>query len=133
MLIKTKVKVENTRAWIKPTKISKPKNGRLASSGTKKAITANQIIKTVSQFYDIQEKFLFEKTRRKEVVKPRQIAMYLLRQDFSGSYPYIGQKFGGRDHTTVIHAYEKISNDLKNNERLKEEIKNIRDLINKSA
>ena len=99
----------------------------------KKAITANQIIKTVSQFYDIQEKFLFEKTRRKEVVKPRQIAMYLLRQDFSGSYPYIGQKFGGRDHTTVIHAYEKISNDLKNNERLKEEIKNIRDLINKSA
>lgn len=99
----------------------------------KKAITANQIIKTVSQFYDIQEKFLFEKTRRKEVVKPRQIAMYLLRQDFNGSYPYIGQKFGGRDHTTVIHAYEKISRDLKNNERLKEEIKNIRDIINKST
>lgn len=98
----------------------------------KKTVTANQIIKTVAQFYDIPEKSLFEKTRRKEVVKPRQVAMYLLRLDFNGSYPYIGQKFGGRDHTTVIHAYEKVSRDIKNSERLKEEVKNIRDIINKN-
>ena len=55
----------------------------------KRIVTANQIIKCVAEFYDINEKILFEKTRKKEVVKPRQIAMYLLREDFSGSYPFI--------------------------------------------
>lgn len=92
----------------------------------KKILSASQIIKYVAQFYDVPEKYLFEKTRRKEVVRPRQIAMYLLREDFNGSYPYIGQKFGGRDHTTAIHAYTKVAQDLKRDDRLKEEIKSIR-------
>ena len=92
----------------------------------KKIATAQQIIKTVAQYYNITEKNLFEKTRIKEIVKPRQIAMYLLREDFNGSYPYIGQKFGGRDHTTAIHSYEKISKELKKNDRLQEEINQIR-------
>ena len=48
--------------------------------------------------------------------------MFLIREDLQGSYPYIGQKFGGRDHTTAIHAYLKISEDLKNNSKLEEEI-----------
>ena len=95
----------------------------------KKALNAQHIIKCVAQFYDIQEKFLFEKTRRKEVVRPRQIAMYLLREDFGGSYPYIGQKFGGRDHTTAIHAYLKVAGDLKKDDRLREEMKTIRSTI----
>lgn len=95
----------------------------------KKMITSQQIIKTVADFYNVSEKTLYEKTRKKEVVKPRQIAMFLLREDFNGSYPYIGQKFGGRDHTTAIHAYEKISKDSKKDERLKDEIKNIRDIL----
>lgn len=95
----------------------------------KRILSAQHIIRKVAQFYDIQEKFLFEKTRRKEVVKPRQISMYLLREDFNGSFPYIGQKFGGRDHTTAIHAYAKITNDLKINDRLKEEIKTIREQL----
>jgi len=95
----------------------------------KKLLTAAQIIKTVAEFYNIQEKSLFEKTSKKEIVKPRQVAMYLLREDFNGSYPYIGQKFGGRDHTTAIHSYEKISQDLKKDERLSEEIKTIRNSL----
>ena len=94
----------------------------------KRIVTANQIIKCVAEFYDINEKILFEKTRKKEVVKPRQIAMYLLREDFSGSYPFIGQRFGGRDHTTAIHSYEKIFNELKKNAQLIEEVKRIREL-----
>ena len=93
----------------------------------KRIVTANQIIRCVAEFYDINEKILFEKTRKKEVVKPRQIAMYLLREDFSGSYPYIGQRFGGRDHTTAIHAFEKIAKELKNNLQLSEELKRIRE------
>lgn len=96
----------------------------------KKIATAQQIIKSVAQYYNITEKNLFEKTRIKEIVRPRQIAMYLLREDFNGSYPYIGQKLGGRDHTTAIHSYEKISNELKKNERLSEEINQIRILFN---
>lgn len=94
----------------------------------KRIVTANQIIKCVAEFYDMNEKILFEKTRKKEVVRPRQIAMYLLREDFSGSYPFIGQRFGGRDHTTAIHSYEKIFKELKKNAQLIEEVKRIREL-----
>lgn len=93
----------------------------------KRIITANQIIKAVSNFYDIAERELSEKTRKKEIVKPRQVAMYLLREDFNASYPYIGQRFGGRDHTTAIHAFEKISNILKNNNLFCEEVRRIRE------
>ena len=94
----------------------------------KRIVTANQIIKCVADFFDVNEKILYEKTRKKEIVRPRQIAMYLLREDFSGSYPFIGQRFGGRDHTTAIHAFEKISKELKNNIQLVEEMKRIREL-----
>lgn len=95
----------------------------------KKIATAQQIIKAVAQYYNLTEKNLFEKTRIKEIVRPRQIAMYLLREDFNGSYPYIGQKFGGRDHTTAIHSYEKILKEINKNERLAEEINQIRNLF----
>lgn len=95
----------------------------------KKTLSANKVIQTVAEFYDINEKLLFEKTRRKEIVKPRQIAMFLLREDLSGSYPSIGERFGGRDHTTAIHAYEKILKEIENNERLSREISEIRKLL----
>jgi chromosomal replication initiator protein len=72
---------------------------------------------------------LCKKTRHKEVVKPRQLAMYILREDFNISYPTIGQKMGGRDHTTVIHSYEKIKEELKINSILAEELSQIRSMI----
>jgi chromosomal replication initiator protein len=83
----------------------------------------------VAEFYNISEKDIFEQTRKKQIVFPRQIAMYLLREDFNSSYPYIGEKFGGKDHTTVIHAYEKIANHVKNDEKIQEDIKQIRELL----
>lgn len=95
-----------------------------------KTVSIKDVIKVVSDFYNIEEKTLYEKTRRKEVVKPRQIAMYILREDFDTSYPYIGQKLGGRDHTTVIHACDKIKNDLKKDDNLVREIENIKNIIN---
>lgn len=95
----------------------------------KKALSIKDVMKIVSDFYNIEERFLYEKTRRKEVVKPRQIIMYILREDFSTSYPYIGQKLGGRDHTTVIHAYEKIKKDIKVNTILNQELEQIRSLL----
>ncbi|MEK7643134.1 MAG: chromosomal replication initiator protein DnaA [Patescibacteria group bacterium] len=98
----------------------------------KKVVTTSQIIKAVSEFYDLGETGLFERSRRREVVKPRQLAMYLLREDFHGSYPFIGEKLGGRDHTTALHAYEKISRELKEDVKLVEELKLIRAKIYES-
>lgn len=91
-----------------------------------KTINMVHIIKAIVEFYNIEEKHLFEKTRRKEIVLPRQIAMYMLREDLNISYPSIGQKFGGKDHTTVIYAYEKISNAIKIDNKLCNEIDQIR-------
>jgi len=99
------------------------------TSRQKRVVTAANIIKEVCVFYDINERQLFERSRRREVVKPRQIAMYFLREDFHGSFPYIGQKFGGRDHTTAIHAYEKIVKDIKDNPTFADEIKLLREHI----
>ena len=95
----------------------------------KQVITASKIIKEVCSFYDINERHLFERSRRREIVKPRQVAMYLLREDFEGSFPYIGQKFGGRDHTTAIHSYEKIARDIKDDKKLSDEIRLLRDRL----
>ncbi len=98
-----------------------------------KVITTDQIIKTITIFYNINEKNLSEKTRRKEVVKPRQIAMYLLRNDLNTSYPSIGRRFGQKDHTTVIHAYKKIDQAIKTDKKLEQEIINIRDMLYKNS
>lgn len=94
-----------------------------------KSISMKDVMRIVAEFYNIDERNLFEKTRRKEVVKPRQVIMYLLREDFNTSYPYIGQKLGGRDHTTVIHACEKIKEDIKNDTMLEQELNSIRSLL----
>jgi len=96
-----------------------------------KTLTISQVIKTICDFYNIEEKDLFEKTRKKEVVKPRQIAMFLMREDLSLSYPYVGQKFGQMDHTTIIYAYRKIKDNLKKDEKLSQEIDTIRNLLYK--
>ncbi|MDO8510142.1 MAG: chromosomal replication initiator protein DnaA, partial [bacterium] len=95
----------------------------------KKAISAKDIIKIIAEFYSINENSICEKTRKKEVVRPRQLTMYILREDFNISYPSIGEKLGGRDHTTVIHSCEKIKNELKDNNVLAQELTQIRALM----
>lgn len=80
------------------------------------------ILKSVADFYNISLNDLLKRSRKKEVVKPRQIAMYLLREETKLSFPEIGQKLGGRDHSTVIHAYEKIKNEVSVDEPLKQEL-----------
>lgn len=94
-----------------------------------KTISINDVIKIIANFYNIDERELYQKTRKKEVVKPRQIVMYILREDFNTSYPYIGHKLGGRDHTTVIHAYEKIKSDLTRDNLLSQEMDQIKTLL----
>ena len=95
----------------------------------KKAVSVKEVSKAVASFYNIEEGDIYEKTRRKEVVKPRQLVMYILREDFNVSYPLIGQKLGGRDHTTVIHSCEKIKEELKFDTVLEQEINQIRTML----
>ncbi len=80
------------------------------------------MVKVVSDFYKIEEAAIYDKTRRKEIVRARQIIMYILREEFNVSYPLIGQKLGGKDHTTVIHSYDKVKNDLKKDSTLAQEV-----------
>ncbi|MBZ1356641.1 MAG: chromosomal replication initiator protein DnaA [Candidatus Nealsonbacteria bacterium] len=94
-----------------------------------KNTTPKKIIKAVAQFYDIKEKDMLDVSRKKEIVRPRQITMYLLRKELSCSFPFIGRKLGGKDHTTVIHSCDKIEKEIKNNETLKEEIELIKQFI----
>ena len=95
----------------------------------RKTLAIADVVDKVARYYDIDEASIYEKTRRKEVVKPRQIIMYILREDYQVSYPAIGKKLGGRDHTTVIHSCEKVRNDLKQNQELEEEIAQVRLLL----
>lgn len=94
-----------------------------------KTTTLKNIIKTVSDFYDISERELLDRSRKKEIVKPRQIAMYLLREELKSSFPFIGLKIGGRDHTTAIHACEKIKKELASDLSLSDEINMIREKL----
>lgn len=96
---------------------------------TKKTLSHKEVIKIVADFFNIEEESIYEKTRKKEVIKPRQLTMYILREDFNISYPSIGEKIGGRDHTTVIHSCEKIKNDLKVDPMLAQELNQIRAMI----
>ncbi|MEK7172839.1 MAG: chromosomal replication initiator protein DnaA [Patescibacteria group bacterium] len=96
---------------------------------SKKFISVKKILKCVSEFYDIEEKEFLNRSRKKDVVKPRQIAMYLMREELKISFPSIGERFGGRDHTTAIHSCEKIGQELKINSELEEEIRAIKDKI----
>ncbi|MFA6797559.1 MAG: chromosomal replication initiator protein DnaA [Candidatus Paceibacterota bacterium] len=96
------------------------------TSKPKKNIYSKDIIKIISDFYGIEESQIYEKGRKKEIIKPRQVIMYILREDFDISFPSIGDKVGNRDHSTVIHSYEKIKNDIKINSELAEEINQIR-------
>ena len=95
----------------------------------KKLVSTKEVIKTVAEFYNIEEHLIYDKTRKKEIIKPRQIIMYILREDFNISYPAIGEKLGGRDHTTVMHSCEKIKNDIKLDELLTQEINQLRSIF----
>lgn len=89
------------------------------------------VIKAVSEFYEIPADDLIGKGRKKEIVEPRQIVMYLMREVLNMSYPYIAEKLGKRDHTTAIYAYEKIVRELNENPALNQKISMIKDIMNK--
>ena len=110
----------------KPLSLNEVKNILKNNIKPKKSVAIKDVVKIVSDYYNLDESSIYEKTRRKEIVKARQMVMYVLREDFNVSYPLIGQKLGGKDHTTVIHSYLKIKADLKNDPQLLQELEALR-------
>ena len=92
------------------------------SNNQKNNLTPKNIIKLVSEYYDITIDNIISPCRKKNLTEPRQITMYLMREELKLSYPVIGQELGGRDHTTVIHACDKIINLIKINEKIRQDI-----------
>ncbi len=101
----------------------------IIESSKKKAVQSKDVIAVISDFYEVKHEDLIVKGRKKEVVHPRQVAMYLLRKELNMSYPGIGKYFGGRDHTTALHAYEKIHRLTNEDTRFSEEISFLRDKL----
>ncbi len=93
----------------------------------RKSIKSEDVIRVVMNYYGVTEENLIKKGRKKEIVHSRQIAMSLLRSELQMSLNSIGTLFGGRDHTTVLHACEKIEKGLRDNIRLKEEINTLKE------
>lgn len=88
-----------------------------------------KIINTTAQFYQVSFKKLQKRSRKAKFVKPRQIAMYLLREELNRSFPYIGRLFGSKDHTTVIYAYNKIKNAIQESSGLRSEVEQIKNTL----
>ncbi len=89
-------------------------------------LTSKKIIASVAQYFDITINDLVGSSRKKNLVVPRQIAMYLLREELKASFPTIGQELGGRDHTTAMHACTKIQESLISNEKIQQDIHNLK-------
>jgi len=90
------------------------------------AKTADDVLKIVSEYYKLDMGELMGGDRHTEVIVPRQICMYLMKNELGGSYQKIGATFGGKNHTTVMHACNKITEKLKNNLRLVRDINSIK-------
>ena len=97
----------------------------IISNKQNKSITIDLIQDVVAAYFNLRVEDLKSQRRTRNVAYPRQIAMYLSRKLTDMSLPKIGEEFGGRDHTTVIHAYEKISETLNNDESLEHTINDI--------
>lgn len=96
---------------------------------TKKSVKIDDVVQVVSEFYGIPTEEMVKKGRKKEITHPRQVAMYLLRTELDTSFSAIGDFFGGRDHTTVLHAVEKVSQLKETTLRIREEIVSLKEKL----
>ena len=83
----------------------------------------------MAEFFDIKIDDLLGSCRKKSLALPRQIAMFLMREELKSSYPSIGQEMGNRDHTTAMHAHLKISKALEEDEKINQDIKLIKEKL----
>jgi chromosomal replication initiator protein len=94
----------------------------LTTQSKKSLITIKDIINATADFYGIKVSDLTGTSRRRELVNPRQVAMFLMREELNASFPLIGHEMGGRDHTTAIHSCNKVKEEVENEKRIKQEV-----------
>ena len=112
---------------IKPTKETiRSVLSTFENQNMKRSLTPKDLLLTVSDFYGVNPEDIVGKSREKRLATPRQIIMYLLREELKMSYPAIGAELGGRDHTTAMHAHTKIGLGVENEPKLKQELEGIR-------
>jgi chromosomal replication initiator protein len=87
--------------------------------------TPEKIIQAVGEFFGIKKEEIKGKKRGREIMKPRQVSIYLIRRQLGLSYPAIGKEFGGKNHTTIMHSYNKISKTIEQDPLLKQEVSSI--------
>ncbi len=97
-----------------------------AEQNMRRSLTAKELIAEVCSFFDLKLEDIIGKSREKRVAFPRQVIMYLLREELKLSYPSIGEELGGRDHTTAMHAHTKVAAEVEENLKLKQEIDQIK-------
>jgi len=95
----------------------------------KKNIQTEDIFHVITEFYNVTQEDLVKKGRKKEVAHPRQVMMYMLRTELQTPFSSIGDIFGGRDHTTALHAFEKIHKNKDIHPRLKEELQTLKERL----
>lgn len=93
------------------------------------SLTHKKILSMVSKFYNLPQSEIIGQKRNKEIVLPRQVSIFLLRKEMSLSYPKIGEIMGGRDHTTIMHGYEKMEKLIKEDEELLTDIAKVKDML----
>ncbi len=94
-------------------------------------LTVEQVLNVIADYYHVELTDLTGRSRNKEVVLPRQMAMYILREEMGTSLPQIGEALGGRDHTTVMYAHEKMKEEIETNEQRRREFLAIRERLYK--
>lgn len=105
----------------------------LISSPARRFLTTTQVVDTTAKFYRLDARDLRGKKRDKDLVLARQVAMYLMREETDSSLLDIGRELGGRDHTTVLHGYEKIRNSINVDDRLRQDVLAIREMLYSST
>lgn len=96
--------------------------GTSMRGGPERRITVDEIQKTVAEHFNLKQADLLSERRTRAIARPRQIAMYLCKQHTTRSYPDIGRRFGGRDHTTVLHGVRKIEEMLSQDEQIARDV-----------
>jgi len=95
----------------------------------KQRVNPEKILEAVIDYYDISDEAIRGKSRKREYVVPRQVAMYLIRDRAESSLNQIGEMFGGKDHTTVLHACQKMEKELKEDKKLQRDLREIREKL----
>ena len=105
----------------------------LTRSGEPKRIRIEEIQRVVARHYNVSKQDLLSNRRTRTIVKPRQVAMYLAKMMTPRSLPEIGRRFGGRDHTTVLHAVRKIEDMVGADQQLAKELELLKRLIDEQS